>query len=373
MVYFDYNATAPLLPEARQAWLEAADQFPANPSSPHRPGARAEKALDDARQKLADLLDCDPLDLIFTSGATESNNLVLHQFSGGLADDAPLLISNIEHPSVLVPALQLSGKNFIPATPEGCADLNWIEEFLRRGRPALIGLMAANNETGVLQPWQAVQKICQEREIPFFCDAVQWIGKLPPAGLGHSTFLSGCAHKFGGPRGVGFLKCPGKFIPLISGGPQEDGRRAGTENLPGICGMVAALEKCFDLGGMEEIKKRLAIRDQFIARLKQQLPGTVVVGEKAERLWNTVLAILPAIEGQRWVVKVDKKGFAVSTGSACASGKEKPSHVLEAIGYSEEQSTRVLRFSSGWSTTAEDWNSLLQALAEIHQAAGGRV
>jgi len=234
MLYFDHNATMPLSKTAREAWLRASEDFPGNPSSPHRLGSRAEAALNSARERLARILGCDPLDIVWTSGATESNNTVLHHLATTLQAEEEVWVSAIEHPCVLAPAQRYLGRRLrrIPVLQSGVVDLNWLAENLDRARPSLICIMAANNETGALQPWREILAICRKQEVPFFCDAAQWIGKLPSAQLGEADWISGCAHKFGGPRGVGFLKCPGKgpVTPLILGGEQEDGRRSGTEN-----------------------------------------------------------------------------------------------------------------------------------------------
>src|SRR6266536_1193542 len=246
MIYFDHNATTPMLPQARQAWLEATEKFVGNPSSPHRIGGRADTAITGARQRLADFLGCDALDLVWTSGATESNNTVLHHYARTLPLDAEVWVSAVEHPCVMASTKHYFPKRhrLIPVTREGVVDLSWLTEEMAHARPGLVAIMAANNETGVLQPWREALAICQQWEVRFFCDAAQWIGKLPAAGLGDSDFVSGAAHKFGGPKGVGFLKCPakGRVEPLLRGGPQEEGRRAGTENVAGILSMLAAIE-----------------------------------------------------------------------------------------------------------------------------------
>ncbi len=413
MIYFDHNATTPMLPEARQAWLDATEKFVGNPSSPHRIGSRADAAVSAARQRLADLLGCDALDLVWTSGATESNNTVLHHFARTLPLDAEVWVSAIEHPCVMASTKHYFPKRhrLIPVTREGVVDLNWLTEEMAHARPGLVAIMAANNETGVLQPWREALAICRQWNVAFFCDAAQWIGKLPASGLGECAFVSGAAHKFGGPKGVGLLKCPpkGRVEPLLRGGPQEEGRRAGTENVAGILSLVAALDlreaalrsegpsapnlsekrrngqtdrrnspagkgpssvrgslstASFDA---EAVQVRLKWRDAFIERLLNALPDAEVVGLRQPRLWNTVSALMPSADDQqRWVVKLDKLGFAVSTGSACSSGKEEPSHVIAAMGYSPEEAGRVLRFSGGWETTELDWHALLEALQKVH-------
>ena len=371
MLYFDHNATTPLHPAARDAWLEASAQFIGNPSSPHRLGARADAALQTARERLAAWMDCEPFDLVWTSGATESNNTVFFHATRTLPSDVEVWVSAVEHPCVLAAAERwFPGRHrLIPVDKNGVIELGWLREQLPQKPPGLVAVMAANNETGVLQPWREALSLCREWEVPFFCDAVQWLGKLSPRELGDCDFLSGCAHKFGGPRGVGFLKWPstGRAEPLIVGGPQEDGRRAGTENVPGVLALLAALEAREEsLTGGEHLE-RFLWRGTFEQQLIENLPGSEIVGAGAERLWNTVSALMPEADcQQRWVVKLDKLNCAVSTGSACASGHEKPSHVLAAMGYPPSAASRVLRFSAGWETTPADWQSLLQKLQTVH-------
>lgn len=372
MLYFDHNATHPLSAAARMAWLDAVERFVGNPSSPHRVGARAEAALTGARERLAAVVGCDPEEVVWTSGATEGSNAVLHHAATFTEGD--VWISTIEHPSVLAAARRHFPKSHreIPVTRAGVVDLAWLADMIEDRHPRLVGVMAANNETGVLQPWREVLAICRERRIPFFCDATQWIGKLAAKGLGECDYMIGSAHKFGGPQGVGFIKCPRQFQPLLVGGPQEDGRRAGTENVAGVLAMVAALEEREALlADGDEMGNRLAVREEFVAKLTREVAGLGIIGAGAERLWNTVALVMPELPDcrQRWVVKLDKLGFAVSTGSACASGKEEPSHVLAAMGLSAAEASRVLRCSGGWNTRPPDWEALLGGLI---QAVGTR-
>ncbi len=361
-----------MLPRAREVWLEANEKFFGNASSPHRIGARADRALSEAREKLGAFLGCNPEDIVWTSGATESNNAVFHHFVSSARAGAEIWTSSIEHPSVLAPARKNFAERhcFIPTTHEGVIDLEWIKRQLPHERPQLIALMAVNNETGVLQPWREVLELCRESDIRFVCDAVQWIGKLPAKGLGDCDFVSGSAHKFGGPKGVGFLKCSSRhpLRAMICGGPQEEGRRAGTENVPGVLSMIAALENREAALMNGEKKAKMEGRERFEQKMLKLLPGSEIVGEGSQRLWNTVSALMPETDcQQRWVVKLDKLGFAVSTGSACSSGQEKPSHVLTAMGYDSAESSRVLRFSSGWETTESDWEALIEALVRAYQ------
>ncbi|PYJ86202.1 MAG: cysteine desulfurase [Verrucomicrobia bacterium] len=372
MIYFDHNATTPMLPEARQAWLDATEKFIGNPSSPHRVGSRADAAITGARQRLAEFLGCDALDVVWTSGATESNNTVLHHCARTVPSDAEVWVSAIEHPCVIASTRHYFPKRhrLIPVGRGGVVDLNWLIEEIAHTRPGLVAIMAANNETGVLQPWREALAICKQWAVPFFCDAAQWIGKLPADGFGECDFLSGAAHKFGGPKGIGFLKCPakGRVEPLLRGGPQEEGRRAGTENVAGILAMLAALDAREALLSTDEHGKRVEWRKTFEKRMVSGLPRSEVVGAGQERLWNTVSALMPEADSQqRWIVKLDKLGFAVSTGSACSSGKEEPSHVIAAMGYPPREAGRVLRFSSGWETTEDHWDALLEGLQKVHR------
>ena len=364
MLYFDHNATHPLSPTARQAWLDATERYLGNPSSPHRLGARAETALTQAREKIAGWLQCEPAAIIWTSGATEANNAAVQ--SAATTGSNEIWFSSVEHPCVLASAERYFGsrQRQIPVTREGVVDLEWLAKALKISTPGLVAVMAANNETGVLQPWREVLALCREQGVPFFCDAAQWIGKLPAHGLGACDFVSGCAHKFGGPQGVGFLKVPAKFHALIVGGPQEEGRRAGTENVAGVLAMTAAFAEREAMLSADVVAERTMWRAEFEKQLLASLPGAEILGAKADRLWNTTAAIMPEVADcrQRWVVKLDKLGFAVSTGSACASGKEQTSHVLAAMSVSSDRASRALRFSSGWETTTAEWGRLLDGL-----------
>jgi len=371
MIYFDYNATAPVMREAREAWLNVTEKIGGNPSSMHRAGAKAAIALADAREKLAALLGCQPLDLIWTSGATEANNMVMHHFAKKLGTTGEVWLSAIEHPCVFDSAQHYFGKRakLIPVTHDGVIDLDWLTAELADARPALVAVMAANNETGIIQPWREARAICHQYKVPFFTDAVQFIGKLPLAGLGECDYVSGAAHKFGGPRGVGFLKIPHRsaITPLLHGGKQEGGRRAGTENVAIIAAMIAALEVREKQISRSEHLLRKLWRDNFEAQFLRALPGATVIGQHQPRLWNTVSALMP--DGDRklqWVIRLDQAGFAVSTGSACTTGKEEPSHVLSAMGYKSAQAHRAVRFSAGWETTEADWNALLKAVVKVH-------
>lgn len=379
MLYFDHNATAPLLPAARDAWLEAQERYPANPSSQHRPGQRAEVALEAAREFLGGHLSCAPSSLVWTSGATESANSVFaHLANGsggsggsgrsGCSESFPeVWISAIEHPCVAEAAARYFPKRVreLPVTQAGVLNLELLEALLASAKPAALALMAANNETGVLQPWAEALALCRAQNVPLICDATQWLGRLPASGLGDCDYLFGSGHKCGAPVGVGFLKAPGGFRGLLEGGPQEEGRRAGTQNVAGVAALAGALRACE--GRFGEITRRLEERAETERLLLAALPGAEILGAGSPRLWNTISVVAPELSDcrQRWVVRLDAAGVAASSGSACASGKEKPSAVLAAMGVSAGVSDRVLRLSGGWETGPADWAEVVQRMSGV--------
>jgi len=377
VLYFDHNATAPLSPAARAAWLEAQELFPGNPASTHRAGRRAEAALEASRARLAGWLGCADGDIVFTSGATEAANAVFahlaHTAPAGAGGRAELLVSAVEHPCVLAAAERWFPSRVVrlPVLPDGVLDFDAAAGLLGAGpravRPAAVALMAANNETGVLQPWAALRDLCRERDIPFVCDATQWVGRLPAEGLGGCAFLFASGHKSGAPVGTGFLKVPPGFTGLFSGGGQEDGRRAGTQDVAGAAGLVAALRECEGL--LPGVPAKLEMRAEAERLLLDALPGGRIVGAGAERLWNTVSLLAPELADcrQRWVVRLDAAGVAASSGSACAAGREQASHVLRAMGAGPGESDRVVRLSSGWGTGVEEWRGVAERMGAVFE------
>ena len=216
--------------------------------------------------------------------------------------------------------------------------------------------------TGVVQPWSDAWAMCHEAKVPFHCDVTQWLGRMPGEGLACCDFLTGSFHKLGGPKGVGFMKTTGlDSIPLLFGGEQESGRRAGTENVPSILAALAALEEA-----VSEISDS-SPRDLFESRVKALVPGTEILSKEVERLPNVSALMLPAFENLRWINRLDRLGFAVSTGSACATANEAPSHVLAAMGLQPEASRQVIRVSGGWSNGAENWHDLADALKTVYR------
>jgi cysteine desulfurase len=365
MPYFDHNATTPLALVARDAWLQASAEAWQNPASPYRDAARVKIRLDAVRARLAEFVGCGPELLVFTSGATEGANAVLAHWARTMPVSSRVAINATEHACILEPAKLFFGERLVwlPVTREGLVEAAGVKAALEEQRVAGVIVMAANNETGVLQPWAEIAHLCAAAGAEYFCDAAQWLGKLPGAGLGAAGWVTGSAHKFGGPKGSGFLKRPAgaeDFHAQLGGG-QQGGQRGGTEDLPGAAALVAALTEAEQNKVWQE-SERLRWRAQFEQVIRAALPDAVVVGEGAERLWNTVSLRMPHTENLRWVTRLDKLGFQVSTGSACATGKAGPSQVLAAMGLGPDETRRVIRISSGWETTQADWNALAVAI-----------
>ncbi|MFC3677670.1 cysteine desulfurase family protein [Ferrovibrio xuzhouensis] len=368
-VYLDYNATAPLRPEARAALL-AALAAPANPSSVHGFGRAARSIAESAREQVAALAGAEPKRVVFTSGGTEANNLAIALARapvsgpvGARPGVTRLVVSAIEHDSVLRPA-RASGLPVteVPAGPDGRVDPAAVAAALDAGEgPALVCLMLANNETGVIQPVADVTRLAHERGALVLCDAVQAAGKIPLdlAALG-CDFLTLSAHKLGGATGCGALITRDDWAPapLIRGGGQELGQRAGTENLGGIAafGAAAAVARA----SLPEQAARIAgLRDRLQAALTGACPAAVVYGAEAGgmgagRLPNTLCIGMPGVPAETQVMALDLAGVAVSAGSACSSGKVTPSHVLTAMGLPGQAAREAVRFSLGWASTDAD-------------------
>ncbi len=371
--YFDCNATTPVCEAASEAWVRASLKHWQNPSGLYRGAGMTRRLLEELRGELAGMLEVEEEEVVFTSGATEANNAVMEYASRSGGEGVFAVISAIEHPSVREAAEKWFGKEGVrelAVDQQGKVCLNALEEVLVEGAVGLVSVMAANNETGVIQPWREVGEICRKRGVPYHCDAAQWVGKASLAGLGECDFISGSAHKFGGPKGVGFLRVGGaareNFTSLV-GGPQEGGMRAGTEDYPGVLAMMVALrEKQGDMTA-ERLEGCLLERRAFEKRVGEDLPEVKIIAADAERLWNTVMLILPLSgpSNLKWLIRLDRLGFEVSTGSACSAGKGNPSHVMEAMGLDFDQMNRVLRISGGWQTEGKHWNALVDALLEV--------
>ncbi|MFT3782465.1 MAG: aminotransferase class V-fold PLP-dependent enzyme [Nibricoccus sp.] len=373
MPYFDHNATTPLVPVAREAWLQASTELWQNPASPYRDAARVKIRFDALRSRLAEFIGCAADEIVFTSGATEGANAILAYWARIFPPNSRIAVSRSEHPCLLEAAKLNFGERIVwlDVTSEGMVKTDWLKselsETMKSPAPILgVVLMAANNETGVLQPWAEIAALCRAARVSYLCDAAQWLGKLPAAGLGAADWLIASAHKFGGPKGVGFLRRPPGAEGFVAqvGGTQQRGHRAGTEDLPSAAAMVSALAEAEQKKVLLETE-RLRWRETFERDVCARISGARVIGAGAERLWNTVSLLMPHTENSRWVTRLDKAGFQVSTGSACATGKAGPSHVLTAQGMDAAEAKRVIRISASWETTHAEWNALATALVSL--------
>ena len=356
--YFDHNATTPLCEAAKAAWISASEAQWFNPSSPYRGAAAVKVRYEAARESLARHFGVSPERVIFTSGATESNNAVIRYWARSLSSDACVGINPTEHPSVIAVARALLGSRvvWLPLSKGGVVDMDTLRGRIESGTLAAVSVMAANNETGVIQPWQAIAKLCAKAQIPYHCDAAQWVGKLPVEGLSACAYVTACGHKFGGPKGVGFMLLPEGVVDfrLLDGGEQEAAHRAGTEDVAGVFAMSAALDN--SRPGKAEA------RDAFIEQIVQAIPGVALIGAGTDRLWNTVSMSMPRHQSVRWIRALEKAGFLLSAGSACSTGKTSVSEVLLAMGIDATTAGRILRISADAETTAEDWQALADAL-----------
>ncbi len=342
--YFDHNATSPLRPSVKAAMVAAMD-VGGNASSVHAEGRAARKVMDDAREKLAFWLGCLPQMMIFTGGGTEANNMALR----GVAVER-ILISAVEHPSVMA-AAKASGKDLeiIPVDKFGRVDLAALEKMLV-GSKVLVSAMAANNETGVIQPVHEIATLVHAAGCLLHVDAVQAVGKRQVNfGLLGADMMTVAAHKVGGPTGIGALIIRDGLVvePLLQGGGQELRRRAGTENLINIAGFAALAD--------EPQLDTYELTD----KLEAALDGAYIFGNGVERLCNTICFASPGLSAETVLIKYDLEGIAVSSGSACSSGKVGPSHVLQAMAVPTEIARSAIRISLGWNTAETDINHFI--------------
>tara|TARA_B100000959_G_scaffold153008_1_gene160336 strand:+ start:5651 stop:6775 length:1125 start_codon:yes stop_codon:yes gene_type:complete len=360
-IYCDYNATAPVRPAAAAAVVAALEGL-GNPSSVHAPGRAAWAVVERARCAVTSLAGAVSADVVFTSGASEANNLALC----GIAGRRPVL-SAIEHDSVLAAAPDAV---LVPVLADGRIDLDALEAALAgSGRPALVSVMAANNETGVIQPVAAVVAIARRHGALVHCDAVQAVGRLPLAfDALDLDLMSLSAHKIGGPAGAGalILRQGLELLPQIVGGGQEKRRRAGTENVPGIAGFGAAAAEA--AGEVAKIDRQAVLRDRFEATLGAL---AVVHGTLAPRLANTSCLSMPGVAAETQVMAFDLDGIAVGAGSACSSGKIATSHVLAAMGIARPLADAAIRVSFGWASRDDDVDLLVDAWKTLHRRVAG--
>jgi cysteine desulfurase len=363
--YLDWNATAPLRPEAAGAMSDALGRW-GNPSSVHRRGRAARQIIERAREAVAGLLgDVDPSGVVFVSGGTEANHLALLG-----AGRERVLVSAVEHDSV---RSAVSGAEIIPVDTDGIVALDALDRLLGADvRPVLVSVMYANNETGVIQPIAEIAAIARRHGAIFHSDAVQAAGKVAlEAGTIGPDLVTLSAHKIGGPPGVGALVVTGTvdLAPLLRGGGQERRRRAGTENLPGIAGFAAAAVAA--AAEVAVYEKVAALRDRLETEITAIAPKALVLGAGASRLPNTSAIAMPGVSAETQVVALDLDGVMVSAGAACSSGKVGPSHVLAAMRVDPEIANSTIRVSLGWSSSESEIDHLLQAWTALYRRCRG--
>lgn len=358
--YLDWNATAPLRPEVQAAMAGVWG----NPSSVHRLGRAARQKVESARAQLARAVGADPADVIFTSGATEANNLAIR---GTRADS--LITSSIEHDSIQKTAAETTLPHAVaPVGPDGRLDLAALAALLDRlPKPALVAVMLVNHETGVIQPIPAIAELVHAAGGKLLVDAVQGFGKIPiQNNMMEVDLMTLSAHKIGGPSGIGALIARGNppFVPLMTGGGQESGRRAGTENLAGIVGFGVAAELAAaeqpDQAALVTLRERLETGIRAIAAVP-------IYGAEADRVSSTSLIAMPGVKAETQVAAFDLDGILVSAGSACSSGKVRASPVLAAMGVPEQAAGEAVRVSFGWTTTAAEIDQFLAAWRRLYE------
>ena len=374
-IYFDYNATTPLDPAVRDVMLPFLGEIWGNPSSVHHVGRRARALLDEARERSANVLGCKPAEIIFTSGGTESNNLAVFGMARLLASKGRHLITSaIEHHAVssCFDYLESREKFEVSRLPVDSQGRVSVEDLKQAIRPdtILVSIMAANNEIGTIQPVAELGGVCRAHGIPFHTDAVQWFGKEPFARVSqfNADLVSLCAHKFHGPKGAGllYLKSPLHPHPIIFGGGHEQERRAGTENLAGIIGLVEAMERfiakpVFERNHLEPLSRQLI-------DCLSKIPAIEFVGSLENRLVNTIAFVVKGVDSIVLLGGLDIEGICASSGSACSSGSLEPSHVVSALG-KPDRANSLVRFSLGRESSAEEVNLVCNLLPYIIQRA----
>ncbi|MDP3371915.1 MAG: cysteine desulfurase family protein [Candidatus Paracaedibacteraceae bacterium] len=358
---FDYNATAPLLDSVRDNALMMLNQLNGNPSSIHLLGRNARAVMESARERMAAVLLVKEKQIIFTSGATEANATVLKGFKG------PILVSAIEHTSILAMRDDIT---LAPVDENGVVILDFIDKWLaKHPGHALVSIMAANNETGVIQPTKDIYNLCKKSGAFFHSDIVQAIGRIP-LDLNNFDCVSISAHKLGGLQGVGciIMREEFPFNALLKGGGQERSYRAGTENILGIQSFAVALEHSFESSQFNNWFKIEQLRLIMENELSTYCPNLHIMGKNTIRLPNTTCITMPGLKAETQVIRFDLESIAVSSGSACSSGKVKKSHVLEAMGTSKDVMDTAIRVSLSQNTTDQDIKTFINTWKKIYNS-----
>ena len=366
-VYLDNSATTPVAPEVVEAMIPYFDQWYGNPSSLHEEGQRARQAVEDSRGEIASYLGVQASEILFTSGATEANNLAIQGLALARPDKRHIITSKIEHHAVLHTCQWLEKRGYaltaLDVDAFGRVDLEQLHKAID-DNTLVVSIMAGNNEIGTLQPLEEIGTICEEKGIPFHTDAVQAFGKISLP-IQHIDLLSVSAHKLHGPKGIGFLYVRRgiSLSPLFHGGGHERGRRSGTENVSGIVGMAMASRLAF--AEQKSLTQRMNGFRKRMIRAIEAIPASRLNGHPEEGLPHIINVSFAGIEGESLVMRLSDHGIAVSTGSACSSPTLEPSHVLLAIGVPISMAHGSLRISTGRQTTNEDINVLLNTLPNV--------
>jgi len=373
-IYFDYNATTPLDPAVRDAMLPYLGEVFGNPSSVHHVGRRARALLDDARDRVAKVWAAKPSEVIFTSGGTESSNQAICGTARLRRDKGRHIItSKVEHHAVLHTCEYLAKKEgfevtYLPVSPEGFVSVDSLVAAIRPDT-ILVSIMAANNETGSIQPVAELGKVCRERGVLFHTDAVQWFGKEPFESIHqfNADLVTVCAHKFHGPKGAGalFIRSPLLPDPIVFGGGHENERRAGTENLAAIIGFAEATDR-FVKTPVFPKEHLLAFTQRLIAFIDQLGPKTAVLrSPRDRRLANTLAFTVPGADSISLLAGLDLEGICASSGSACSAGSLEPSHVMLALGVPKDEANALVRFSLGRESTLAEVAHVERVLPEV--------
>ena len=371
-VYVDNNATTKVAPEVREAMMPYFSEFYGNPSSMHFFGGQVQRKVNEAREKVAELLGADPSEIVFTSCGTESDNAAILGTLDSYPEKRHFVTSRVEHPAVGNVATYLGRKGYriteLSVDREGRLDLDELKEALADGT-GILSVMYANNETGVMFPIEEIGQIVKERGIPFHTDAVQAVGKIP-LNLQKSTIdlLSLSGHKLHAPKGIGvlYIRKGTKFSPFLIGGHQEKGRRGGTENVP----YIVALGKACELAkkNMKDENTRVkALSDYLEQKILEKIPNVLVNGDSKHRLPNTVSVSFEYVEGESILLMLSDLGICASSGSACTSGSLEPSHVLRAMGVPFTAAHGSIRFSLSVYNTKEEMDYIIEHLPPIIQ------
>lgn len=379
-VYFDYNATTPLDPAVSEAMLPFLGEVFGNPSSVHHVGRRARALLDEARERASQIFRCKPSEVVFTSGGTESNSLAICGTARRLkAKGNHLVTSAVEHHAVLHCFDYLAKHEgftltVLPVERDGRVSVDSLARALRP-ETILVSIQAANNEIGTIQPVAGLGALCRQRGVVFHTDAAQWLGKEPFTEIGqfNADLVSVCAHKFHGPKGAGalYIRSPLQPDPILFGGGQENERRAGTENLAAVVGLVTALEcfvpqPVFDRGSLEPLTAELR-------RVVEAIPGVTRVSPLQGCLANTLAFVVDGADSISLLAGLDMEGICASSGSACSAGSIQPSHVVSALGVEPKLAKALVRFSLGRHSTPEELSIAAVVLptvmhrAQLHQ------